>query len=224
MERLTQFTKNRLRTRLNRSLAILVLFVVIATTFAKLIDGVREGETLAFDSVLLRFINQTATPVWDQFYQIITIFGGTLFIAGATIILAFVLLYKGRFAQAIFVTLYISGAGVINTFMKYTIGRERPSLWEQLITETSHAFPSGHAVGSSALALALIIISWRTKCRWLVVAGGVTYTFLIGYSRLYLGVHYPSDVVGGWLLALLWALALLGAWGARRKWLAKQPK
>lgn len=66
------------------------------------------------------------------------------------------------------------------------------------------SFPSGHAVGSMSLACALVALTWRTRMRWRVLLAGGMFAVLVGVSRLYFGVHYASDVLAGWLLALAW--------------------
>ena len=68
--------------------------------------------------------------------------------------------------------------------------------------------PSGHATYSLALTLALVLLTWESPKRPWIVGFGVAFVGLIGLSRLYLGVHYPSDIVGGWLLATAWAVGL----------------
>ena len=65
-------------------------------------------------------------------------------------------------------------------------------------------------MASSALALALIILCWRTRWRWLALIGGAIYMIIIGLSRIYLGVHYPSDILAGWCVSLVWVLLLAG--------------
>jgi undecaprenyl-diphosphatase len=67
---------------------------------------------------------------------------------------------------------------------------------------SKYSFPSGHAMATTALATALVIIAWPTRGRWVVTPLALAYAFLIGVSRVYLGVHFPSDVLGGWALSL----------------------
>jgi undecaprenyl-diphosphatase len=74
-----------------------------------------------------------------------------------------------------------------------------------LAHETSPSYPSGHALVSAAFALALVIIARETRWRWRVGAAASAYVLAVGFSRLYLGVHYPSDVLAGWCLAVAWA-------------------
>jgi membrane-associated phospholipid phosphatase len=86
------------------------------------------------------------------------------------------------------------------------------------ITHGFDAFPSGHALSSATLATAVILIFWHDpRWRWPVAVAAVAYAFLVGMSRLYLGVHYPVDVIAGWCLGAAWALMLWLAWQIARE-------
>jgi undecaprenyl-diphosphatase len=76
------------------------------------------------------------------------------------------------------------------------------------LTHGFDSFPSGHAVGSMSFAAAMVALTWHTRSRWLVLAGGGMFVVLVGVSRIYFGLHYASDIFGGWLLAVAW-IALL---------------
>ncbi|MEX0748577.1 MAG: phosphatase PAP2 family protein [Candidatus Saccharimonadales bacterium] len=199
----------------------LVIFTVLAIGFAQLLEEVHEGDTMYLDKIVLQQIGQSITDSWNRFYSIATRFGGTPFITLATIVLLYVLLWQRWYYRAVFMVVNVVGAGVATTAIKLLVGRERPSLWERIVEETSYSFPSGHAVGSMALAISLVVICWPTRWRWSVVIFSTLYVLIIGYSRLYLGVHYPTDVIGGWLLALAWAMtsgSLLYGYGRRRRY------
>src|SRR3990167_6860759 len=99
-----------------------------------------------------------------------------------------------------------ASAGLLNFGLKLLFGRSRPELWTHLVTESSYSFPSGHAMLSSALALALVSIFWGTKYRVTVAIGAALYIAMIGFTRLYLGVHYPSDIIAGWCASFAWVI------------------
>jgi undecaprenyl-diphosphatase len=84
--------------------------------------------------------------------------------------------------------------------------RERPSLWESIAPETSFSFPSGHAMGSMTLTWVCILLAWWTPWRWPVAIGLLGFSLLVGLSRVYLGVHYPSDILAGWTAASVWTV------------------
>jgi undecaprenyl-diphosphatase len=100
------------------------------------------------------------------------------------------------------------GSIVINRTAKLLLHRVRPHLWESLSPEFDFAFPSGHAMSSMTLVAALVILTWGTRWRWLVLSFGGLFVLAIGWTRLYLGVHFPSDILAGWMVSLAWAIGV----------------
>ena len=100
----------------------------------------------------------------------------------------------------------VVGAGLLNLLLKATFQRDRPDLWEHIVTELTYSFPSGHAMASMALGSAMIMAFWRTRYRVVALIGGVFYIISIALTRLYLGVHYPTDIIAGWCAALAWVV------------------
>lgn len=91
---------------------------------------------------------------------------------------------------------------------------------DMLITgRSSPAFPSGHAANSMAVTLTLLVLTWRTRWRRLVAVSGAAFIVLVGVSRVYLGYHYPTDVVAGWLFSLGW---VAGVYLLARAWLTRE--
>nr|WP_314765972.1 phosphatase PAP2 family protein [uncultured Neisseria sp.] len=90
--------------------------------------------------------------------------------------------------------------------VKAWFARERPLLWPRLIEESNFSFPSGHSTFSAAIAVMLILLCRRTRYRRAAWIGGISFALLTGFSRIYLGVHYPTDVWAGWTNGTLTAL------------------
>ena len=202
--------------RLILRLVVALGFFSIATVgFISIADEVRDGDTTVLDEAVLLGLNELSRPWVDSVMVFITQLGGVLVLGLATVLAVGYFWYKRRKYAALMVLASMVGAGILNVLLKALFARERPDLWTQLVTETSFSFPSGHAMGSSAFALALIIILWQTKWRILVLILGSLYVLLIGLSRMYLGVHFPTDVVAGWLVSAGW-VAIVAAFIVQR--------
>jgi undecaprenyl-diphosphatase len=101
----------------------------------------------------------------------------------------------------------MAGGWAISYNLKMLFRRNRPQFWE-LFYPLPHdfSFPSGHALFSSLLVVSLLILSWRTRWFLGVVLLGIPLVLVIAWTRLYLGVHFPSDILAAWLLAIAWSL------------------
>jgi undecaprenyl-diphosphatase len=175
--------------------------------FGKIAEEVHENDTQNLDVAILHFIHQHATPHRDSLVSWLTHTGGIIAIpAFFAAVVAFYFLQ--RRANAWFFGVSVAGAYALNLIAKLFFQRVRPALWEGPIHETNYSFPSGHAMVSMAIAMAFVFIAWRTKWRWPVAFLAIGSSLLIGFSRLYLGVHYPTDVIGGWSAAIVWVSGL----------------
>lgn len=195
------------------------LFLGAVIGFGALADEVLEGDTTAFDQTVLQAINAKSSPVLDSVFLVITEIGGVIGISLLTLIALGILLKKHLYKQAFIVAASVIGATIVNIVLKTLFARTRPDLWEQLITETSYSFPSGHAMLSSVVAAVLIALCWRTRYRLAAIVAGMVFMVSISFSRLYLGVHFPTDVLGGWLIGTAWVLIVVGVvdgWVYRR--------
>ena len=192
------------------SLAIYFLvFLACLIGFGQVADEVHEGESLLIDEAILQTINSFSNSCWDTFFVIITQLGGVIGIITLTLGLLLVLILRQKRRAAFLLALTVGGAALLNLILKLIFERSRPDLWEQLIVETSYSFPSGHAMLSAALGLVVIYIFWATRYRWPVAITASLYILVIGLSRLYLGVHYPTDIIAGWLVSGAWLVAVV---------------
>lgn len=205
------------RILLTRTTIAFVLFTFFALSFVALADEVHENSTTELDDSILRAINSFSSPTGDSILLLVTHLGGILFVPALTASICAVLWKKGYAVKTTLLGLSVVGSALINLLAKRLFERSRPELWTQLVTEHSFSFPSGHAMASSSLAFGLLVVSWNTRYRWLTITLGVLYTLLVGFSRLYLGVHYPTDVVGGWLLSAAWVCCVWLIWKTRKK-------
>lgn len=182
------------------------LYLLPVVLFAKLASEVREQETLSFDEAVLRGVHSLASPMLDSLMPIITNLGYTWTIVGALFVIMLLCLRQQRYKKAMIALIGIGGSAAVNLILKALFQRDRPDLWQRLVTENSHSFPSGHAMASASLAMVIVVLLWPTKCRMLAIWAGLTYVLFIGFTRLYLGVHYPTDIIAGWLMASSWVI------------------
>jgi undecaprenyl-diphosphatase len=189
--------------------------------FAKLADEVREQEAIRADSFFLRWLHSFASPALDRVALLVTDTGSVFFVCAVAVTLCAVLFYRKRRRDGLMLLVTVCGAGIIDLLLKLTFHRQRPALWSPIRLETDYSFPSGHAMLSSSLAFSVVLLLWPTRWRWLAVTVAAVYVILIGLSRLYLGVHFPSDVIAGWCASALWVgiakAALLRVSRSRRR-------
>jgi membrane-associated phospholipid phosphatase len=172
--------------------------------FSAIANEVIEREPLPFDAPILNYLHSLATPALDRFVVFTTDFGGVVFILIASALLA-ALCYRFINRRAAYLVIIAAGgSAAINLLIKSLFQRQRPDLWEAIISEKTFSFPSGHSMASSALAFTVMSLLWNTRWRWLAVTLGAAYFIYIGLTRIYLGVHFPSDVLGGWCVSLIW--------------------
>ena len=187
--------------------------------FAELADEVHELERIAFDDALLVWLNGHAGPRLDAFFVFVSRIGYAWGVIPLDVAVSLALLGWRRWREATFAIVAFAGSALLNLATKAFFRRERPSLWESIAPEPTFSFPSGHAMGSMTLAAVVVLLCWNTRWRWPVLALAALFTGLVGLSRLYLGVHYPSDVLAGWAAGLAWASgAYLVLFRRRRPW------
>lgn len=185
-------------------LAVYVIFVAATVAFVKIADEVHEQETLPLDTMVLRGIHSLSTPFLDTVIPTVTDIGGPLGTVLITCGIAGLFLWRRQMRRALLILLSVGGAAALNMILKAIFERPRPDLWDRLVVEHSYSFPSGHAMASAALGLALIAALWTSRYRWAAIVVGGLYMTVISATRLYLGVHYPSDVIAGWLVSAAW--------------------
>jgi membrane-associated phospholipid phosphatase/phosphoglycolate phosphatase-like HAD superfamily hydrolase len=133
--------------------------------------------------------------------------------------------WSGRMLQALYLALSVAAAVIINPILKQVFARPRP-VDDPLVTVSSTAFPSGHTTTATTIATALAVIAWPTRWRWPVIAAAAVFSLLMAVSRVYLGVHWPSDVVGGLALGFTIAMTvrLLMPWPSPEETGVAQPQ
>lgn len=177
---------------------------IVAFLFAWLAKEVRDNDTAPFDNWVLYHIHALSRPGLDGVVSVITQLGGVVAVPLVSLLLAIVLYKKMTRAYAWLLLAGVIGSSLLNLILKSLFARSRPDLWHHLVVERSFSFPSGHAMASASLAASLIAALWYTRWRKWAILLGMLYISLIGFTRLYLGVHYPTDIVAGWIIAVGW--------------------
>jgi membrane-associated phospholipid phosphatase len=192
--------------------SLLLIFVGVLLAlyiFGELAEEVWENENgFSFDVPILLAVHQAAQPQLDTIAIFLTrlgVFWGVFPIATAVTIL---LILKRHWNQLIYFLSVLLGSMIINWIVKLLLHRTRPHLWQSPAPEFDYGFPSGHAMSSMTLVAALVILTWKTRWRWWVVIPGSVYVLVIAWTRLYLGVHYPSDILAGWVVSIAWAIGM----------------
>lgn len=182
---------------------------VSVVLFALLALGIKSGFLAAFDHSTLSFIHSLAEPTLDWWVPIATNLGDVVFVCAVTLLTAAWLARKRSWTSLIILLTSVMGTSALAFLLKILVDRARPELWTHLVLETSHSFPSGHATASAALALCFVAILWRTKWRTRALVAASVYVLLVAFTRLYAGVHYPTDILGGWIISVGWVAAVV---------------
>jgi undecaprenyl-diphosphatase len=186
-------------------------FVVWA--FVELTDEVVEGESRAFDTAVLLWIHRTFPGWLDGTMRFITALGYYWVVLPLLVAAVFYFYRRGWRLSAVLLLVSTGGSIVLTTVLKSVFRRARPELFDSGYQASFYSFPSGHAtvaVGFYGMLTLILAYRLRGMARWVVAVSGILIVLLIGFSRLYLGVHFPTDVLAGYLAALLW-LVCVGA-------------
>jgi len=193
--------------RLTRKYIFFVLFIVLAgmAAFVGIAKWVTSKDVIVFDSTMIAFVQSFVSDRFTEWMIAISFFGSIKWIAAVLIIVACLLCWKKKYALAIFL-LGASGAGaLLNKGLKWFFKRERPDILP-IVIEKSYSFPSGHSMGSllfyGSLAFVVLHLMRPSKLRAIAVFVFCLFILLIGISRIYLGVHFPTDVLGGYSIGM----------------------
>jgi undecaprenyl-diphosphatase len=185
----------------------LVVTLGLAVMFAELVKDVWFREGLVWDAPLMLAIHHLSSPWLDTAMRAATQIGEIGAIAVAVLVAAW-LCRKQEYTSAISIIVSLSGAAALNELMKILLKRPRPVLFPPLVVERDFSFPSGHVTAATAVFGFLAVLLWRSKHRgWAVFSA--SWVFVVAVTRIYLGVHYPSDVLGAMTLASLWLVVVL---------------
>ena len=190
----------------------LVAAIGILVFFAWLTDEVLEGDTRAFDDATRATVHRLASPTLTTLMRGISFLGSTRFLLSSTVVMVLAFIFWRWRREATLLGVTMIGAAILNITLKLAFKRVRPEPFFNLATPKSFSFPSGHSLASFCFFGGLAtILNARIESRRLRVAiasAAGMIIFLIGLSRIYLGVHHATDVIAGFVSALIWTAAV----------------
>lgn len=211
---------------------VLIVALIIGAAswgFAEIADEVMEGESKDFDHAVMLALN--GGPDWLTFMaRDITALGGTIVLLLVTIAALGYLLLKRQLTAALFVFVSVAGGTLISTLLKHVFDRPRPDVVPHAVEVSSASFPSGHSmlamVTYLTLGAVMAEVQPHRRMKIYLLLWAVCISLLVGVTRVHLGVHWPTDVLGGWCVGTAWAL-LCGSvayWLKRRGMIEAGPK
>ena len=206
---------------------VATIFIIAASSFVflKLVSEMREGETHAADEAILLALRDPADPSnpigppWvEAMFRDLTSLGSPSVLSLVTIAVVGYLWLERNRGTAVFVAVAVAGGAVLETLLKLGFARPRPELVSHLVDVKSFSFPSGHATMATitylTLGVLLARVRERRRMKLYLLGVAILFALIVGVSRVYLGVHWPTDVLAGWCVGAAWALAcwLVATW------------
>jgi undecaprenyl-diphosphatase len=206
-------------------IVVIVLFILSLLVFFYITDEIIEDKNNNFDNTVFAFIHPFISASNTTLMRIITIFGSHIFLIPANIILALIFLLKKHRWYSLRVPVVSLGSFIVMSSLKLLFGRPRP---DDPVYQAAMGFsyPSGHAMSSMTFFGLLIFLVWNRvrdrSVRWVLTIFLSIFILIIGFSRVYLRVHYASDVLAGfamgviWLVISLWAMDKIERYAGRK--------
>lgn len=179
--------------------------------FLEIADEVLEQETEVIDFTVLKALQSLHNPLLDRLVIGITYLGDPFWLTCASLIAVAVLFLQKQRSTAAILTIVVTGGVGLNFLLKDLFSRDRPMLEERLLDVDFYSFPSGHAMISIIVYgfLSYLLITHYRRWQSLILSTNVILILLIGFSRLYLGVHWLTDVLAGYAAGLVWLLVCI---------------
>lgn len=196
--------------------ALMAAVALLLIAFGLIADEVGEGDTLDFDKSVLAALREPGNmqdpigPAWvEEAARDITALGGVAVLTLLVTLIVIHFLLRGKWRAGAFLAFVVAAGTLISNGLKDVFDRPRPDL-TGIVHVASASFPSGHATVSAVTYLTLGVVLARTssrhRLRVFYILTAIFLTGIVGLSRLYLGVHYPTDVAAGWAIGGAWAI------------------
>lgn len=169
---------------------------------------ISKHDMLAFDSAIISYVQGLETPTLTDVMKIFTFIGsGNAIMVITIVVMIFLFVVLHHRIELVFFAIVVAVSGELNGMLKDLFHRARPD-FHRLIEIGGYSFPSGHAMEAMTVYGALAFLLWRHTSthlgRTILIILSTIMIFMIGISRVYLGVHYPSDIIGGYFASIVW--------------------
>ncbi|WP_433592098.1 phosphatase PAP2 family protein [Nocardia sp. CA-145437] len=196
------------------SITVMIVLAAWVAAIGELTDNVVDRDGLTrIDPGWLGWVIAHRAPDLTAIARLLSDAGDTMSMLAVALTASAVLAWRRRWNEVATVIVATAGAGALVLIGKHVVGRSRPPVVDHLVTETNQSFPSGHSLSSLVVLGAVVAIAvthLRVRAlRMVLVALTAGLIAAIGWSRLYLGVHWPTDILAGWLVGGLWLTACL---------------
>lgn len=212
-----------LRQHWRTALLLLLAVLLPLLLFADLAADIFRHGGFPWDKAILEWYAAHRTPGLTHAAEILAIVAGVGGLPIITLLIAWALHRQRANVHAAFLVASVMGATLLNVIAKVIFQRPRPDELIAVLAEPGFSFPSGHAMANAAFGIGLALTFWRSRAGWPLAVFGVLWALLVGASRNYLGVHYPSDVLAGFLASTAWVYGLYVTMGSRWPRLRKSP-
>jgi membrane-associated phospholipid phosphatase len=193
----------------------LIMSIVVMLLMAKIHEEIAQPFLEHVDQQVMQVIHAHDTPGLTRLAFALSFIGSPLALVPGIASAAVILWAARQRRDAVLLIVAIGGAGLLDTILKLHFRRIRPNVPWALVREHSFSFPSGHSVGAVVLYGMITYLIWRHLRDFAQRTGVIAFALLliagIGASRVYIGVHYPTDVAAGYVVGLVWLLTLVGA-------------
>lgn len=186
---------------------LLAIFFICTFIFVNLAEELKEKDIFQFDMAIIQAVQSSISEMNTQVLTVITEIGSVKGNMIIIVLISLLLLFRKHFVSTLFLILTTASGGLANHYLKWLFQRARPTI-NPLVQENGFSFPSGHSMSSFILYGVIMILVTRLTKSWilrvLTYLFCISMIFFIGYSRIYLGVHYPSDVLAGYAAGGAW--------------------
>ncbi|MBP8001012.1 MAG: phosphatase PAP2 family protein [Chloroflexi bacterium] len=198
------FIRHQTRHQLVIWFVALILFLGAVNLFWELAESLWQEEALSWDITVMRQLHDGSQPWLDEIFWLITLSGGPLLLL-PLFLLAFNLWQQGKQRRALLFIVSFLGTALLNSLLKTFFARPRPDLFPTRVISTGYSFPSGHTMAAAAFFGMLALFFWQ-QGRYGGAVLAALWIPLVALSRVYLGAHYPSDVLASLALGMIWLI------------------